>query len=57
MTADAYAHRDAIRFGNGSELPLQNLVVGQRVRVLKVSEESMRTTPDDSDTWSELAAR
>ena len=30
----AYAHRDAVRFGNGQEILLQKLAVGQQVDVL-----------------------
>ena len=56
-TANAYAHRDAIRFGNGCELPLQSLIVGQRVRVLKLSTEPTRTGPNNFDTRSELVLR
>ena len=34
LSADAYSHRDAVRFNNGREVLLQDLAVGQRVDVL-----------------------
>jgi hypothetical protein len=34
LSADAYIHRDAVRFNNGLEVLLQKLAVGQRVDVL-----------------------
>ena len=50
LTANAYAHRDAVRFQNGRELSLQYLSVGQRVKVLSVSGEAQPTTiPEDSE--------
>lgn len=36
-TAEAYTHRDAVRFGNGYELSLQSLAPGQRVKVLSLA--------------------
>ena len=57
LTANSYAHRDAVRFNNGFELPLQNLVVGQRVRVLTVSIESIRNVPDEFERRSEPVLR
>lgn len=48
LTANAYAHRDAVRFQNGRELSLQYLSVGQRVKVLSVSGESQPTMPEDN---------
>jgi hypothetical protein len=37
LTSDAFSYRDAVRFRNGSELVLQRLQEGQRVRVLNLS--------------------
>jgi hypothetical protein len=37
LTGDTNAYRDAVRFGNGSELLLQRLQPGQRVDVLDLS--------------------
>jgi hypothetical protein len=50
ITANAYAHRDAVRFDNGCELSLQHLIVGQRVRVLSVSGELMQTAPESFES-------
>jgi hypothetical protein len=36
LSAQAYAHRDAIRFENGHELLLQFLDEGQRIRILEM---------------------
>jgi hypothetical protein len=57
LTANSYAHRDAVRFANGCELPLQNLVVGQRVRVLTVSIEPIPNAPDEFERHSEPVLR
>lgn len=46
ITSEAYEHRDAVRFGNGRELLLQRLIVGQRVGVLNVAGEPIRIVPD-----------
>ena len=35
-TADAYVHRDSVRFQNGRELLLQELQCGQRITVLRL---------------------
>lgn len=48
LTANAYAHRDAVRFQNGRELSLQYLSVGQRVKVLSVSDEAQPAIPEDT---------
>jgi len=37
ISAQAYAHRDAIRFENGHELLLQFLDEGQRIRILQLN--------------------
>lgn len=37
ISAQAYAHRDAIRFENGHELLLQFLDEGQRIRILEMN--------------------
>jgi len=37
ITATAYSHRDAVRFGNGREILLQRLREGQRVLVLALA--------------------
>ena len=34
LSADAYIHRDAVRFNNGREVLLQKLAAGQRVDIL-----------------------
>jgi hypothetical protein len=39
MGLDAYTYRDAVRFGSGLEIRLQDLIPGQRARVLKLSSE------------------
>jgi len=36
ITAEANTHRDAVRFADGREIRLQELSVGQRVRVLGI---------------------
>lgn len=53
ITADAYSHRDAVRFGNGCELPLQDLIVGQRVTVLNLCTETVERAPDHSESRSD----
>jgi hypothetical protein len=37
LSAEAYRHRDAVRFGNGREIPLQELKEGQRAFVISLS--------------------
>jgi hypothetical protein len=37
LSAEAFQHRDAVRFGNGRHISLQELPEGVRVRVLKLS--------------------
>jgi hypothetical protein len=39
LSAEAYRHRDAIRFGSGRQVLLQSLPEGQRVAVLCLSSE------------------
>jgi hypothetical protein len=39
LSADAYRHRDAIRFANGRQVLLRALAQGQRVDVLCLSSE------------------
>ena len=57
ITANAYAHRDAVRFGNGCELQLQRLIVGQKVRVLNLSAEPMQMVPDSFQNRSQPLLR
>jgi hypothetical protein len=46
ISAEAYAFRDAVVFSNGTQLLLQRLKEGQRVRVLSLSRsEEMETIP------------
>lgn len=45
LTAAANAHRDAIRLDNGTEMLLQRLHEGQRVRVLRLSVAEVEDTP------------
>jgi hypothetical protein len=47
-TADAFTHRDGVRFANGREILLQQLECGQQVTVLKVDWED-EAAPDSSD--------
>ena len=47
-TADAFTHRDGIRFANGREILLQQLECGQQVTVLRLHWED-EATPDSSD--------
>lgn len=49
LSANAYTYRDAVRFKNGRELPLQHLVVGQRVKVVSISSEAAPDLPEVSD--------
>jgi hypothetical protein len=37
LSAEPHAYRDAVRFSNGSEVLLQRLKEGQRVRILRLS--------------------
>jgi hypothetical protein len=47
QSADAFRYRDAVRFGNGREILLQQLASGQRVLVLSLDTgESEKTEPD-----------
>lgn len=57
LTANAYAHRDAVRFANGCELPLQHLVVGQRVQVVNVSLEPNRTPEEALEHHNQTVLR
>ena len=47
LSAEAYRHRDALRFTNGWEALIQNLALGQRVEVLCLSseEETLKAEP------------
>ena len=48
ISAEAYAFRDAVLFKNGTQLLLQRLKEGQRVRVLSLSRtEEMELTPTE----------
>ncbi|HWF38770.1 MAG TPA: hypothetical protein VG322_09640 [Candidatus Acidoferrales bacterium] len=57
LSANAYTYRDAVRFENGRELPLQHLVVGQRVKVVSVSSEAGPAVPELSEPHSHVLAR
>ena len=48
LSAEAYRHRDAIRFANGREVLIQTLAEGQRVEVLCLSseEEMLQAEPE-----------
>jgi hypothetical protein len=48
LSAEAFSHRDAVRFANGREILLQYLRCGQRVDVLSLS--------SVSDEWAVLPA-
>jgi hypothetical protein len=47
-TADAFTHRDGVRFSNGREILLQQLECGQQVTVVKLDWED-EVLPDSSD--------
>ena len=47
QSADAFRHRDAVRFGNGREILLQQLAFGQRVLVLSLDTDESGTTESD----------
>jgi hypothetical protein len=53
LSAEAYRHRDAVRFRNGRELLLQRLKYGQRVEVLSLCSddglEEVRYGPESRD--------
>ena len=48
QSADAFRHRDAVRFGNGREILLQQLACGQRVQVLRLDTGEGETTEPDA---------
>jgi len=48
QSADAFRHRDAVRFGNGREILLQQLACGQRVQVLRLNTGEGETTEPDA---------
>ena len=47
LSAEAFVHRDAIRFANGRETLLQNLQCGQRVDVVSLGVAEEELTPAD----------
>jgi hypothetical protein len=47
-SADAFQYRDAVRFGNGREILLQQLASGQRVLVLSLDTGESETTEPDA---------
>ena len=47
QSADAFRYRDAVRFGNGHEILLQQLASGQRVLVLSLDIGEGETTEPD----------
>jgi len=56
--AEAFSYRDAVRFGNGKEILLQFLRLGQRVDVLRLSsatdEEQIRIHQIREDEYRDL---
>ena len=52
LSAEAYIHRDAVRFGNGREILLQRLQCGQRAEVL-----SLGGTEEEMTPWTQQPAR
>ena len=48
QSADAFRYRDAVRFGNGHEILLQQLASGQRVLVLSLDTGESETTEPDA---------
>ena len=55
ITAAANSHRDAVRFGDGREVRLQELTVGQRVRLLGIPPER-DSRPTAATRWEIPAA-
>jgi hypothetical protein len=45
-SADAWRHRDGIRFANGQEIMLQRLNEGQRATILSLSSETVEETDE-----------
>ena len=58
QNAEAFSYRDAVRFGNGKEILLQFLRLGQRVDVLRLSsatdEEQIRIHQIREDEYRDL---
>jgi hypothetical protein len=58
QNAEAFSYRDAVRFGNGKEILLQFLRLGQRVDVLRLSsatdEEQMKIHQIREDEYRDL---
>ena len=52
-TADAFTHRDGVRFSNGREILLQQLECGQQVRVLRLHWEDDSNL--DNSNWPEAS--
>jgi len=49
-SAEPYQHRDALRFGRGQVVLLQELTVGQRVKLLRLSsEKAAKGSPEAAD--------
>ena len=51
VSAEAYRHRDALRFTNGWEVLIQNLALGQRVEVLCLSSEEETLKAEPARLW------
>jgi hypothetical protein len=55
-TWEAYVHRDSVRFTNGKQVSLQQLMCGQRVTVLDIGcEKESRSAPRESVELTGLA--
>ena len=54
QSAEAFQYRDAVRFGNGREILLQQLACGQHVQVLSLY--SAHSEHAEPDAWRERAA-
>jgi hypothetical protein len=48
QSADPFRYRDAVRFGNGREILLQQLACGQRVQVLRLDTGEGETTEPEA---------
>lgn len=57
ISAQAYAHRDAIRFENGNQLLLQFLDAGQRIRILQLNPAGEAEALPESAEAFDLASR
>jgi hypothetical protein len=55
LSADAFVHRDAVRFANGEEILLQRLQCGQRVDVLSLDSQERATSDEAVDAIAGLS--